>query len=186
MAPHDRDVDSFVRMRVFIPPNQESFDVMARVASRVYSSNMEALGIHFIGIEPNDKTKWRTFLEHIQKLTGVAPIPERRDTHRLNSALMVRFGTKGRLEEFVTKNISLGGMFIATPIQKEIGEQLKLVLVHPETDEVFELLGEVTRLEGHEEDSNGLGFALKFIGLDELRQKQLYVFIASSSEPPPQ
>lgn len=187
-APHDREIDSFVRLRLFLPPRQEPVEILGRIASKIHTGGKEALGIHFIDFPSEEKEKWMIYLQRIDAIssgrvetTSPEAHVERRITVRTVSALMVRFKTSEGLEEFITRNVSTGGMFLATTMVKPVGERVKLVVVHPVTDQTFELDAEVVRVDGQGISGELMGIALRFLNLDPQREELLKRFMSTSA-----
>lgn len=183
-ASHKRELDSFARVRLFLPPKQEPVEILGRIASKVHVAGREALGIHFIDFPSEEKEKWMEYLKRIEALasdtveatTTPEEYLERRTSRRFATAFMVRFASSDGLDEFVTQNVSSGGMFLATSMEKPTGEQVRIVMVHPVTDKTFEIDAEVVRQE--EGFSGGLmGIALRFLNLTPQREERLKTFV---------
>jgi c-di-GMP-binding flagellar brake protein YcgR len=190
-ASHKREIDSFVRMRLFLPPTQEPVEILGRVASKVHVGTKEALGIHFIDFPSEEKEKWLAYLKRIEALASDASdgpraggAPERRSTRRIASAFMVRFKSGEGLEEFVTQNISSGGMFLATTRTKAEGERIRLVVIHPVTDRTFELEAEVARSEGGSAPIGLMGVALRFLEMTPEKEAEFKLFVGPAAEEP--
>jgi hypothetical protein len=90
----------------------------------------------------------------------------------------VKLRDRDALHEMVTKDISQGGTFLSTPMLREPGEVVELVLVHPETDEEFRIDGIVVRAVDHELPSER-GLALRFGRLEGAAAERLESFIDS-------
>jgi len=102
--------------------------------------------------------------------------PTRRRAPRYAASFLVRLKDKTRLKKFYTKDISTGGMFLKTPLLKKVGDEVEVILVHPETDQEFQLAGTVVRVVATvSEASQGMG--IKFHELDEEQQQALIEFI---------
>jgi len=185
-ASHDRSIDSFARMRLFLPPKLEPIEILGRVASKIHVGGKEVLGIHFIDFPSEEREKWMTCLKRIEALAGdEGPAPEpdgdRRASKRIATAFMVRFKSGRGLEEFVTQNISSGGMFLATTTEKPVGEKVRLVVIHPVTDQTFELKAEVVRNETNASAPAGVtGIGLRFLELTPAKEEKLREFVGST------
>ncbi|MFH1261948.1 MAG: PilZ domain-containing protein [Pseudomonadota bacterium] len=185
--PHDREIDSFVRLRLYFRPNQEPIEILGRIASKVHAHGKEAMGIHFIDFPSLEKERWLAYIARMEAVaaeqgenTSPEGMIERRTSIRSPSALMVRFRGSERLEEFITKNVSAGGLFLATTHARAIGEQLRVVIIHPVTDQTYEFHAEVVRVDGAESPTDLMGIALRFIDVSEERLELLQQFLASS------
>lgn len=173
-AEHTHEIDTFVRLRVYTPPDQQPFEVLCRVASQIQKQGRDAIGIQFVEISPEDQKRWLEYVLKVEKLTSGK---ERRKSSRLQDAYVVRFKSRDRLEEFFTKNISSGGLFISTSSTKSLGDRVQVVLVHPESGDVFELEAEVSRLDGQGATGKPMGMALKFSDLDGRKEEALKKFL---------
>jgi Tfp pilus assembly protein PilZ len=78
------------------------------------------------------------------------------------SVLMLRLGSRENLQRFIENEVERGGLFMKTPLVKELGDKVDIVLVHPESDEEFHLEGTVVRrvITGPA-DQRGLGIFFK-------------------------
>lgn len=114
-----------------------------------------------------------------------APIAASVDEHgRANahgSVVMMRFPDVGTLRYFLTTDLERGGTFLHTPLVKEIGQKIDVVMLHPETDDEFHLDGTVIRrvISGPAE-ARGLGIFFK--ALTPVTREQLEDFAAGGIE----
>jgi Tfp pilus assembly protein PilZ len=92
----------------------------------------------------------------------IAP-PVRREHPRERACFLVRLEDEARMEEFLTRDVSRGGMFLETPLRRDVGESVMLVLIHPATSEEFDLKGTVMRLE-----DDGMGIRFEGLNVDRL------------------
>lgn len=63
----------------------------------------------------------------------------RRKTVRHIACFIVRMKSQKRLCEFYTRDISAGGMFLKSPIVKDKGQEVELIILHPETEDEFRI-----------------------------------------------
>jgi hypothetical protein len=95
--------------------------------------------------------------------------------------VMMRFPDRDQLRGFVANEVERGGMFLKTPLVKEVGEKVDVLLVHPETEEEFRLDGTVVRrLITGPVDARGLG--IFFRALTPEQNAQLAEFVESGIE----
>ncbi|MCA9563232.1 MAG: PilZ domain-containing protein, partial [Myxococcales bacterium] len=86
----------------------------------------------------------------------------RREHIRFKTEFKVRIPDVEQLQEFLTRDISAGGIFLSTDRELEIGNRVQVLVIHPETQEEFALAGEVVRVsDGGGGEPAGLG--IKFI-----------------------
>lgn len=95
--------------------------------------------------------------------------------------VILRLPDRDQLRGFVANEVERGGMFLKTPLIKEVGEKVDVLLVHPESDEEFRLDGTVVRrvITGPVEN-RGLG--IFFRALSKQQTEQLNEFIESGIE----
>jgi len=162
------------------------------------------MGVEFFSVEREQKTQWETFvrnaqiLQDAQALTPVPlvlgtvipqppplpppapPAPVRRNQPRKAACFLLRMKDVSQLQKFYTRDISQGGCFINTPQVKPLGEDVEIVLIHPDTDEEFHIPGRVARCvaEGPEA-THGMG--INFVSMDQLRRVDLSLFIETGA-----
>ncbi len=181
----EREVNSFVRLRIKVPPTQAPIEVYGKVARLQASEKKTALGIQFLELDSEARNLWLEYVAEVESLScptapGSAPGSsggDRRQSERSSASFLVRFRAKENLAEFATKNLSTGGMFLATPVLKPIGEQIRVVMIHPTTDQEFELGAEVVRTNSEPTDQEPKGMALKFQELGDPEQERLQEFL---------
>ncbi len=104
--------------------------------------------------------------------------PVRRANPRFISCFMLQIKTRDKLREMYTRDISVGGLFISTPMPNRVNKTVQLVLVHPATKEEFQLAGEVVRVQAEGPPSQR-GVALKLAPLPPEREAALLAYIES-------
>lgn len=110
-------------------------------------------------------------------LPGQPPrAPVERKHVRQKACFLVRMADKSRLREFLSGDVSQGGMFLKTPVLRAQGDLVELVLVHPESHEEYLLSGTVVRVVEHE-DMKRRGLGIRFERLDGGRLQELVTFI---------
>ena len=102
----------------------------------------------------------------------------RRDEVRYEADFKVRMPTIEKLHEFMTRDISAGGIFLRTKRTVEIGTDVQVLVIHPETEQEFGLAGEVVRVH-HDEAGKPTGLGIKFTDLDAKTTNDLRQFVIS-------
>ena len=102
----------------------------------------------------------------------------RRDEVRYAADFKVRIPTVEKLHEFMTRDISAGGIFLRTKRTVDIGTVVQVLVIHPETEQEFGLGGEVVRVH-HDDHSKPTGLGIKFTGLDPKTTADLRQFVVS-------
>ncbi|MBI1948794.1 MAG: PilZ domain-containing protein [Deltaproteobacteria bacterium] len=103
----------------------------------------------------------------------------RATTH--GSVVMMRFPDVSTLRYFLTTDLERGGTFLHTPLVKDVGQKIDVVMLHPETDDEFHLEGTVIRrVISGPDDTRGLGIFFK--ALTTATREQLEDFAAGGIE----
>lgn len=126
-------------------------------------------------LDDGAESRWMDYMEHARAGTtpkAAQPRPRttkpeialkegRRAAPRRDARFRVRLRDEGALQDFYTRNISRGGMFLVTNKLLPTGSKLELLVVHPVTGKEFALDARVrwTSSEGSAEDQ-GMGVAL--------------------------
>jgi uncharacterized protein (TIGR02266 family) len=116
--------------------------------------------------------------------TGVRLAPEdvtdqtRRKYVRYPAEFKVRIPTVEKLEDFLTRDISVGGIFLATEREIKKGAQVRLVVVHPKTGEEFPIVGQVARV-APKSESSPQGLGVRFIDMTDERKAEFEKFVMS-------
>jgi uncharacterized protein (TIGR02266 family) len=130
--------------------------VMAEEAS--FCGGMPGMGLRFFLMDSSLRTAWSTYLEQLR--TGTVPEPAdpdrsehvkdvpliqltRRNNNRRRGRFRVRMKSQKSLEDFYTRNVSKGGMFISTQRPLTPGKTINLFVVHPVTGREYSLEAQV-------------------------------------------
>jgi len=185
---------------LFKLPGGAVVEVMGSVSYVAYpedrSKQGPGMGIKFFSIPSDAKEIWDRFclsLENGVKIKAAqlkpletseedkpelhdAPeVPIRRHAPRIRTSFLVRLRDRERMRDFYTHDISTGGMFLKTPLLKEHGEDLDIVLIHPETKEEFPLEARVVRVV-NSMNREQKGMAVEFLDVSEEKKKSLREF----------
>ncbi len=148
-------------------------------AEAAFFDGVPGMRLHFILLEGEVLDRWYAFLDKVAHgtLPKSTPPPPRREepglaadvllkegrraAPRRDARFRVRLRDEGALNDFYTRNISRGGMFLVTNKLLPTGSKLELLVVHPVSGREFALEARVrwTSSEGGEED-RGMGVAL--------------------------
>ncbi len=193
----EHQVNSVVRVRLFLPPEKIVINVLGRVAWRGQKDSFDGVGIQFLNMDTDARKTWLEFVAQVESLDATSrsihveeppekpaplpsppPEPERRTTPRTRASFMVRFRSKNRLEHFMTNNLSQGGMFLKTPVLRQVGERVQVVIIHPDTELDFEIEAEVAHINEQTSEKGPKGMGLKFVAITPELQQALAQFIA--------
>jgi type IV pilus assembly protein PilZ len=95
-----------------------------------------------------------------QRVDSIAPDSVRRGHERFSVDLEVNVCSEHNFYAGLAENLSAGGLFIATHKLQKVGSRIELSLRMPDSEEVFQIVGEVrwVRLYNeHSDTSPGLG-----------------------------
>lgn len=182
---------SLVRLRLLLPPSDESFDTQGMAVRIIRWDDPErrppGVAFQLFGLDDVDRERWRRFLawvavhhprasqEPVSLVAPDAPDPVRRAHPRVPFEAEVRFRTVEQLYTLYTEDVSAGGMLLRTELPLELGSTIDVQLVHPDTEEVFALRAAVRRRVL--EDDRLRGYGVQFVGLDAARRAALFSWI---------
>lgn len=130
------------------------------------SADGSGVGIRLYMMDGRDKQEWDRYLDGLEAhLVGQVAIPEEviPDEDALLPRFLLRPRSVAHLETLAAEELSLGGMFLRTPLPRRRGERVELLVIHPVTDRSFRLTAQVA-VEWKEgavaERGNGLVFEM--------------------------
>jgi Tfp pilus assembly protein PilZ len=185
--------NEFVRLTIDLPFGGGLLALLGRVTYVRRPGDPDrapGLGVAFYGNGPTERDAWQKFVREIERrhpesvereivLTSAAlPVdPVRRRFQRFEVVVQVKayFESVDELIEMHTRDISQGGMFIASTIVTAEGERLTLRVVHPETEAEFPIPCVVRRCVN---EANRRGLAVEF-QLDEAGRNSFWSFIGA-------
>lgn len=101
-----------------------------------------------------------------QRGDSVAPDGVRREHDRFTVELEVNVTSENNLYAGLAENLSAGGVFIATHTLHRVGSKIELSLRMPDSEEEFEIVGEVRWVRVYNEHSDtSPGFGVRFLSL---------------------
>ncbi len=132
------------------------------------------------GLSPTDMVRWSQFKNALNRHfePGVNEQHARsRDSVRVPLDLNVDFESRGEVRKCMMKNLSAGGIFVATESPLPIGTPFNVRIRIGKTGEEVELPGEVVTLgvtANLAEKTNGMG--IRFVNLTEAQRQQVIDF----------
>lgn len=180
-----------VGITLLLPPHAKRIDVAATVVHRQKQPNRAGVGLRFYGMAGDDLAAWEQFVSRLRDdfptMTGrattllsgehVDPLVRRRPEQV--AALRIAVPTVAELERLLELDRSNPRIFVLSHEPIDAGAELGLWLVHPDSEELFELACRVDRVV-HEHGIRGLG--LELVDLDEERRQRLREFIDDGLE----
>jgi len=156
----DISLRQLVRVEMLLPPHADRFDAAGKIVHRVpavQGDRAAGIGIQFYGLGAEARARWATFVGFVRErfpassergvaLATASPVtPLYRRTHSEAFALHVRVATLSDLVTLFRRDVRRRRMFVLFDKQCWVGDEVCLLIVHPHTDDVFELRGRVTR-----------------------------------------
>lgn len=154
---------------------------------------MPGMGINFFALAKGDRDRWDHFVLSLQgtrtqehaAVNALRPelpaTPVRRRHPRHTSRFVVRLGDKQTMRDFFTRDVSAGGMFLRVDSLEQVGQRVRTVLVHPETEGEFPIPGHVVRVVDGT-STRDAGVAVQFDELPAEREAALLAFIETGAE----
>ena len=124
-------------------------------------------------VTPAEYERWSELRATLEKSFPQGDRPpggDRRQTLRLPTRMLVEFSTKGDLESALIRNISRGGLFIATDSSAEVGTKITLLIRVGVKGETVELPAEVAST-GVNDGHGQIGMGCKFGQLNAEQQQ---------------
>ena len=188
-----------IRIEASLPPDGVAFATHGMVVYSIPpahpSGRSQGAGIQFYGMG-DERAAWEKYVRWVQSQAG--ELPDRRSTEmpaaappapapsseealsqadqrrhpRFPLVLEVRPRSLDDLMRLYSRDVSVGGMFLATPRTIEIGSELRLDVRHPHGDALFSLTAVVRR-----RSLRPQGVGVEFTGLDEMKRRDFFDFI---------
>jgi len=180
---------SVIEVKLFLPDEKNPVSAVGEVVHTITPEFARekgwdsGIGVQLIDFEETVQKRLEKYI-HQQASEKPSVILDRRRHSRSVIRMKVRFPDLTTLLENYAKDLSQGGIFIPTNDPKPIGIVINLTLIHPETGEEVELLGEVVRVvtegEARENKDQKLtpGMGVKFIDVTREQQSALEKFLA--------
>jgi hypothetical protein len=149
--------------------------VTARVAHRrpPTPGGPSGMGLHFFAVSVEVKERWDAY---VQSLAGGAISHAGGAAPASNDALYyVRMRDPERLRAFFDKNVKVGAMTLVTPLLRDVGSPVSLVLVHPLTNNEYVIRGDVESVQAKAPKS----LFIRFRSLPATQVKALEDFIVT-------
>lgn len=149
-----------VRVELLLPPHALAFSTMGKLVHRVpvgSTARTPGVGVQFYGLGGAERANWDGFVAYARKhypethqqeanlchATVVDPLHRRSERH-----VRTLRATPERLPDLVAlyrQAVDHQHMFLLTPTLAYVGDEVGLQVVHPHSDDVFELEGKVVR-----------------------------------------
>ncbi len=117
----------------------------AFVARNAQTQDLQGAGLQFFALSAQSKQRWDDFVNNLNGQSG-ATRSQSSDSAPDTATFLVKLKDEARLLEFLDANIVPGAIYLATPVLKEEGASVDLVLIHPTTEQEFTITGKVRRV----------------------------------------
>jgi len=191
-----------IRIETVLPPGGTRFATHGMVVHVVSPGDSGAhgpgFGVQFYGMG-DERRAWEAYVQYVQQ--SALALPDRRETrppaiarsslatgsvrigqgsgardnrlfHRFPVVLEVRPRDLEDLYRLYSRDVSVGGMFLATVREIDVGSEVRLDVRHPHGTSVFHLSAIVRR-----QSAEPPGIGVEFTGLDDRRRRELFEFI---------
>lgn len=179
-----------VRVELLLPPRGDIFTGTARLVHRLPVVTRDArpgVGLQHYGIGRDVQARWDAFIDHLRRSypdaesrmvtsAGGEPVDVAfRRSERQSGALRVHVRSVQDLVLMLERDLKRGSIFFATDSQARLQDELALQIVHPDSGDVFELLGRVDRAV-QDGSLRGLRFELIDCGPDRRERFEEFVY----------
>lgn len=173
-----------VQLRVTLLPAEDELDLLAVVVHSLGHAQAQlrggapGMGMQFYGLTGAVRDRWERYVRKLEELhraqapglpwmrpAATPADPVRRQHQRYPAKFTVRLRDVNKLYEFLSRDISVGGVFLLAEEPLPVGDELVLLIVHPTTGEEFSVHGEVVR--SVEEPPELAGMGVRFTNIDE-------------------
>lgn len=190
-----------IRIETTLPPNGTPFATHGMVVHVVAPGEAgvhgPGFGVQFYGMG-DERRAWEAFVLYIQQ--SAPALPDKRDSHpsparsslatgsvrighgsgtqdsrrfqRFPVVLEVRPRDLEDLYRLYSRDVSVGGMFLSTARELEVGSEVRLDVRHPHNASVFHLSAIIRR-----RSAEPAGIGVEFTGLDDRRRREFFEFI---------
>jgi Tfp pilus assembly protein PilZ len=135
-----------VALLIYLPDGP--LNANAVVSRTVQTPDLSGVGVQFFAQSASSKRRWDEF---VFGLAGkkVTPGQDKKSWSvgaPDGATFLIKLKDRRRLHEFHERNVQKGGLYMATPVIKEAGAEVALIIIHPETEEEYLLHGRVERV----------------------------------------
>jgi len=179
-------IGQLISLELWLPPKGESLKVQAKIVHEVERRHQPGIGLEFFAVGRDEETRWDAFITRLRDdfptIAGRAsrlarasrfdPIRKREARH--TAVFRVEMQTALDLQNIYNRDVAKGGLFVLTDEVVDLETAVGLQLIHPNTEDVFELSG-IVRRQVEQHGIRGLG--IDFVGLDQERRERLHDFV---------
>ena len=158
-------IGKMVWLHLEVPTEDGMRRVEATAVVRPGAADRGGAGLEFSMFLRGTRRVWESYIRGLE-----GDRQERRAWPRREVSFLVRIGD----EQATTEDISGGGVRVAADVSIDVGTEVELLLIHPHTEQSFEVKARVVR--EIIEEGRLAGFGLQFLDLDEATREGLLDF----------
>jgi hypothetical protein len=184
-----------VKVQMFLPPEDVAFEAAGKLVHRVdvaSASRAAGFGVQFYGLGRDAREVWDRFIAHVRAshpevaplsvhlchAERIEPIYRRNDRHAL--VLRVRGERLPDMVALYERVVKERRMFVLYQSNAFVDDPVGLQIVHPYTEDIFELEGKVVRVV---RDATLSALDISLSGLDEERLERFDEFLYDAIAP---
>jgi hypothetical protein len=120
-------------------------EATAFVSRRVERTERSGVGVQFFALSAEAKTRWDQF---VATLSGSnADLASPRDPMRAGSStFLIKLRNVDRMVDFFERNIRKGRVLMNTPLLRDVGSPVALIVIHPDSEREFMFQATVDRV----------------------------------------
>lgn len=134
-------------------------------------------GLQFFTMSSTVKQRWDYYIYWLANRSpftqATGPAPLRRPPGEERSSFLVKLEDIAALKRVMHHNFPLGSLYLATPLLHRVGELVSVILIHPQTEEEFVLLGSIHQVR----DQNPRGVEIRLEDLSEIQRETFARFV---------
>ncbi len=186
---------ALVRVEVALPPDGDPFAATGRLVHReaaLARDGRRGVGVQFYGLGRESIERWAAFIDHLRTnwpsteerfVTFAVTTPVDAAflrTDRQVGTLRVEVESVRALATLLTRDLARGSIFLACSADAFVDDELLLQIVHPISEDVFELAGKVRRVV---KDGGLRGLEVELCGCDDERRERFDEFVYDAMAP---
>jgi|GEM_PF-5367945 len=172
-----KPINAFVSFMVDLA-DQSTIKIIGKVVRHTLHDSKRAMGIAFLGLNPEDQKDWADFIEANKESTDIIPIRALDTVKPEDEAIpsyTLRFRSSDRLGVFLEKSID-ELIYFTTKKPYTSGQLINLKIAHPEKTDFLSILVSVVRWGPHPSNDGKNGLYCKVEGPDSELQNRIKAF----------
>jgi hypothetical protein len=186
---------SLVRVEIALPPEGDPFGGTGRLVHQeaaLARDGRRGVGVQFYGLGREAQERWASFVSHVR--TNYPSTEERLVTvataRQVDAAYLRTAGQVGTLRvevesvralvTMLSRDLGRSSIFLACSAEAFVDDELLVQIVHPLSEDVFELTGRVRRVV---KDGGVRGLDLELLRCDDERRKRFEEFVYDAMAP---